>query len=101
MAGRSWVSQQIGKAHPIWDDIKLTLTISAILIALTLVPSNAAPAPERGVAVITVPRPVSANLMQLAGVVGRGTAIIQHPDHGTCHQMQERFEAGGFWGLDP
>ncbi|MDV7144857.1 hypothetical protein R3X27_19425 [Tropicimonas sp. TH_r6] len=47
-------------------------------------------------AVITIPNPRSANLLQLRGLGGSGTAHIQIGS--TCHDLPVRFVAGGFSG---
>ncbi|WP_299865692.1 hypothetical protein [uncultured Roseobacter sp.] len=47
-------------------------------------------------AVITIPNPRSANLLQLRGLGGRGTAHIQVGN--TCHSLPVRFVAGDFSG---
>ncbi len=47
-------------------------------------------------AVITIPNPRTANLLQLRGLGGRGTALIQIGE--TCHSLRVRFVAGDFSG---
>lgn len=47
-------------------------------------------------AIITIPNPRSANLLQLRGVGGRGSAYIQITDK--CHRMPVRLVAGDFSG---
>lgn len=82
-----------------WNEIKLTATIAAILLALLLVPAKADA--TDGYAIIEIPHPVNGSLMQLAGIAGRGTALIKMPNGEACRAMRVRFVAGGFWGLDP
>lgn len=82
-----------------WNEIKLTMTITAILLALLLLPARAEP--PSGFAIIDIPHPVNGSLPQLAGIAGRGTALIKVPGDDTCRAMRVRFIAGGFWGLDP
>lgn len=52
------------------------------------------PAVQR--AVVTIPNPRSANLLQLRGLGGRGTARIQIGED--CHLLPVRFVAGDFSG---
>lgn len=47
-------------------------------------------------AMITIPNPHSANLLQLRGLGGRGTVQIQ--DASSCHSLPVRFVAGDFSG---
>ncbi|WP_152610593.1 hypothetical protein [Leisingera sp. ANG-DT] len=46
---------------------------------------------------ITIPTPRSANLLQLRGIGGRGTALLQVD--GECYGMPVRLVAGDFAGL--
>ena len=73
------------------------------LIAVNLAtPSGAAwaepaMASERdSLAVITIPNPREASLLQLHGYVGSGTALLRI--EGQCHSMPVRFVAGDFGG---
>lgn len=50
-------------------------------------------------AVVTIPAPRSANLLQLRGIGGRGTALIRID--GACHKMPVRLVAGDFAGRQP
>ncbi|WP_209000917.1 hypothetical protein [Stappia sp. BW2] len=54
------------------------------------------PAGAYGIVQIQTPR--VANLLQLRGVIGRGTAILRSDDNQDCQSMQLRFVAGDFGG---
>lgn len=73
---------------------------SLALCAALLLSSLAVPADVQNTgihrAIVTIPNPRSANLLQLRGFGGRGTAQVQI---GTkCHDMPVRFVAGDFSG---
>jgi len=87
------------RSASMFDKLKLTLLITAMLIALSLPPVRAAET-EGGIAVITVPHPVEQNLLHLVGLMGRGTAIIRGPGDARCQSMHIRLIAGGFWGME-
>ncbi|MEL7343841.1 MAG: hypothetical protein AAFN59_03155 [Pseudomonadota bacterium] len=73
---------------------------AALVAALCLMPALAAQAEDNSQtirAIITIPTPRSANLLQLRGIGGRGTALLQID--GACHSMPVRLVAGDFEGL--
>lgn len=53
-------------------------------------------APERDIAVITIPNPREGNLLMLRGLAGQGTASFRI--NSTCRTMPVRFVAGDFSG---
>ncbi len=71
--------------------------ICAVAVAISSMSTQTA-AQDAGVhrAVITIPNPRTANLLQLRGLGGRGTAHIQIGE--TCHSLPVRFVAGDFSG---
>ncbi|MEM1429618.1 MAG: hypothetical protein AAGG09_09185 [Pseudomonadota bacterium] len=73
--------------------------VATLGIALSVTPAFAAHA-DNGTqtvrAMITIPTPRSANLLQLRGIGGRGTALIQIGS--ACHSIPVRLVAGGFDG---
>lgn len=89
------------------NPLKLFLLTGAILAGFTLKAMPAAveskgvasPVPStNAVAVINIPKPRERHLMHLAGMVGRGTILLQMPETQKCHKMDVRLIAGGFWG---
>ncbi|MEM5544927.1 hypothetical protein WNY61_19530 [Sulfitobacter sp. AS92] len=70
--------------------------ISPTSIAVQTETGQQIPAGAYGVVQIESPR--VANLLQLRGVMGRGTAIIRNHDHHDCQSLQLRFVAGDFGG---
>ena len=68
-------------------------------LTLSLVPALEAQADadiQADRAVITIPKPRSANLLHLRGIGGRGKAVLRLG--GTCHSMPVRLVAGDFEG---
>ena len=82
-AGRTFVS--IGFAAAI-----LTLPLGAVKAEQTTTPDT------RPFALITIPDPHEASLLQLRGISGSGTALFRID--GQCHSMPVRFVAGDFEG---
>jgi hypothetical protein len=70
--------------------------ISPTSIAVQTETGQQIPAGAYGVVQIESPR--VANLLQLRGVLGRGTAIIRSHDNHDCQSLQLRFVAGDFGG---
>lgn len=70
--------------------------ISPTSIAVQTETGQQIPAGAYGVVQIESPR--VANLLQLRGVMGRGTAIIRSDDSPDCQSLQLRFVAGDFGG---
>lgn len=69
----------------------------ATAMVLSILPAPlAAQEPSESRAVITIPNPRSANLLQLRGLGGRGSAHIQIGDR--CHRLPVRLVAGDFSG---
>ena len=74
----------------------LGATLGAALIAIPALASHAEDNSQTVRATITIPTPRSANLLQLRGIGGRGTALLQVG--GACHSMPVRLVAGDFEG---
>ncbi|MEO9459284.1 MAG: hypothetical protein ABJE63_15675 [Lentilitoribacter sp.] len=72
--------------------VALIFTVS--LLGFTVPPAATEAVPHR--AVVTIPNPHSANLLQLRGLGGRGTVQIQ--DASSCHSLPVRLVAGDFSG---
>ena len=70
--------------------------ISPTHIAVQTETGEHIPAGAYGVVQIQTPR--VANLLQLRGVMGRGTAIMRSDDSHECQSLQLRFVAGDFGG---
>ena len=84
--------------------VKLIILSLAMLIALAMSPAKSgeiATANQLGtIAIIDVPKPTELHLIQLAGLAGRGSALIHVAGDPTCHRLPVRFVAGGFWGTE-
>lgn len=74
----------------------LAATLGAALIAIPALAAHAEDSAQTVRATITIPSPRSANLLQLRGIGGRGTALLQVG--GVCHSMPVRLVAGDFEG---
>ena len=74
----------------------LAATLGAALIALPALAAHAEDSAQTVRATITIPSPRSANLLQLRGIGGRGTALLQIG--GACYSMSVRLVAGDFEG---
>jgi hypothetical protein len=70
--------------------------ISPTLIAVQTEAGQQIPAGAYGI--VQIESPSVANLLQLRGVMGRGTAIIRSEDPHDCQSLQLRFVAGDFGG---
>ncbi|MEM6507788.1 MAG: hypothetical protein AAF711_20320 [Planctomycetota bacterium] len=77
-------------------DQVLAVTLGAALIAIPALAAHAEDSTQTVRATITIPKPRSANLLQLRGIGGRGTALLQVG--GACHSMPVRLVAGDFEG---
>ncbi len=74
----------------------LATTFSAVLFAIPAFAAHAEDNSQTVRATITIPTPRSANLLQLRGIGGRGTALLQIG--GACYSMPVRLVAGDFEG---
>lgn len=71
-------------------------SISPIHVAVQTEAGHQIPAGAYGVVTIQTPR--VANLLQLRGIMGRGTAILRRGDSQGCQTLRLRFIAGDFGG---
>lgn len=69
---------------------------AALALLLTGCTAPAIAEEPRDIAIITVATPREANLLQLRGLAGRGTALLRQ--NGQCHKLPIRFVAGDFAG---
>lgn len=87
-----------------YHDLKAALLATAILAALGLQPARGEiplpPPSDDAWGIVSIPAPREARLMQLAGIAGKGTAIVRLRGADTCRRFEVRLVAGGFWGMD-